>query len=91
VNDRTEDASDLARRISDFLNHGGDAATLVENLMSDHRTLQQKLVREVVWPLLKAHAEAHARGWYDLRNEGTVTLAARLVDAAGEHVYLPFV
>ena len=53
-----------------------------------HRTLQQSLFREVLIPLIRDTAERES---WDLRNEDTVKLCRRIVEALGDDVYLRYI
>jgi hypothetical protein len=48
-------------------------------VIEEHRTLQQKFMREVVIPFIYAQAEQRENGYYDLRNDGTTELCRYLV------------
>lgn len=79
-----EKTKELTDDLSRWLNsYTGDEQReqFVEAVMSDHRTLQQSTMREVVLPLLQAWAAAYARGeyHYDLRNEWTCKFAFDLL------------
>lgn len=82
----------VARDIHTFTNSFSTdkVEELARELANDHRTLQQSLMRGLVWPLLKSWAEDYESGHYDLRNEATVKLAHDIVTSQPE-VHFPWV
>ena len=51
-----------------------------EEVVSDHRTLQQNFMNCII-ATLKKWKEMYDKEWYDLRNEETVKMAKRMIDA----------
>lgn len=55
-----------------------------------HRTLQQGIMR-LFLETIREWAEAYDTGQYDARNEATVKLSRKIVDAIEGDDYLPFI
>jgi hypothetical protein len=78
-----EKTRELANEISRWVNSyasNGQSELLVEEVMRDHRTLQQRVMGDIVVPLLTAWADTYEAGeyHYDLRNEATCKFASDL-------------
>lgn len=72
----------FVRAFSDFANVMGESRLdeAVTLMLREHRTLQQVMTKLFVkW--MEALAEKSHKGEYDLRNEASVSLAARFMDA----------
>jgi hypothetical protein len=63
---------------------------LAEKICNTHRTLQQNKMRLIVH-MLQVWADQDRDGWYDLRNEATVKLASKIVDAFKDDFHMPVV
>jgi len=63
---------------------------LAEKICNTHRTLQQNKMRLIVHMLL-VWADQDREGWYDLRNEATVKLASKIVEAFKDDFHMPVV
>lgn len=89
----TQNPTEVAKAISRLTNVGSqnDMAILAELLASDHRTLQQGFMRDLVWPLLKLWADDYTSGRYDARNEATVRLAHQIVATFKTDAAFPFI
>lgn len=68
-------------------------ALLADELINDHRTLQQGLMRSLIVPMLRQWAQDFENHHYDLRNEATVRAASLMVKAmdAGKLQHFPFI
>lgn len=63
-----------------------------EAFASQHRSLQQLIVKLLVMPILRQLADSYAQGYYDLRNEASCKLASKMLAAVGDDdTYLPLV
>jgi hypothetical protein len=69
----TQVAADISRLANSFSED--DLNLVAELLVNEHRTLQQNIMRGLVWPLLVAWSEDFDADRYDARNEATVKLA----------------
>jgi hypothetical protein len=85
------DAKDVARLISDFVNNmGADTKGLAQYLASDHRSLQQSTMR--LFMLFVAQmAELEKAGYFDARNEDAVKLAKAIMELPAAQNGLRFV
>jgi hypothetical protein len=91
TDEESNDITDLADRISTFVNRHSEEAitTLGRSLVNDHRTLVQAKGR-MVRGFLKQLQENHKEGWYDARNEAICKWANEvLTKVDGPH--LPFI
>lgn len=80
-----------ARDLFDALNSGWSRETapaFIDEFHRLHRTLQQGLFREIIIPLIKDTAR---REHWDLRNEDTVMLCRKIVEALGDDTYLRYI
>lgn len=75
--------AEMAQMLDEFVNSSGsdEIPEFVEQVCRTHRTLQQGMMR-----LFLACIEAWAgdKGGHDLRNEATVRLCRRIVEATGD-------
>jgi len=89
---RYEEGKALAEKLCKSLNcMGGEEATALgfaDGMTQEHRTLQQAAFR-LVMSWIRNHAEA--KYGCDLRNEASVKLAKRIVEAVGDDAHLPYV
>jgi hypothetical protein len=78
---------EMAQMLDEFCNglDRREVPKFVEQVtLRTHRTLQQKIMGLIV-PLLEAWAEqAKSPGRFDARNEATVKLAKKMIDATGD-------
>lgn len=82
------EAAQAADALTDYVNVlGRRYDRFVVAILASHRTLQQNIMR-MFMQLVKAWSEVQ---FTDMRNEGTVTLAKRIMEAVGDEVYLPHV
>ena len=61
----------------------------IDEILNSHRTLQQSAAG-VFLQVFAGWADMKTKGYYDLRNEATVSLGERVTKAA-ENTHLPFV
>ena len=84
--------AELAQEFMQMVNLMGNETeqqAFVDGVLNDHRTLQQSAAG-VFLQVFAGWAEMKDTGYYDLRNEATVTLGKSITEAAsGAH--LPFV
>ena len=78
-NEGREAAKNLMRFINGNTTDKIAINSFVDEVMRDHRTLQQGLMR-YVWALMKAWAKCKDHGRFDGRNDDTVTFAKKVVD-----------
>jgi len=72
---------------------GGEKETqqaVAEVLKTQHRTIQQAFMRNVIMPAIEQLAQQHASRCYDLRNEASCELAAE-IHATAKTAMLPFI
>ena len=85
----------VAKQIHDLINRSFTPHTLhvlAEELATDHRTLVQGAMRDLVIPFIGFLATQGDEGRWDLRNEGSVKLAMQLRDVIdSSDIGLPFV
>lgn len=80
-------ARDFANECLDFVNGGYNKQEFTDTMLTGHRTLQQSFMRLIMnW--LKALSEQE---YYDGRNEASVKLAKRIMDAVGDDYCLPYI
>jgi hypothetical protein len=81
-------AIELAKAIGRFINRHEDkeaGRAFAETIVySEHRTLQQGIMRTLIVPLLAEWARADEADIFDLRNQATVEFAHDLIDAYKE-------
>lgn len=80
---RGEEARDLATRLENFVNRNDRSAyeAVADAIVyGTHRTLQQNVMR-LFLTVLKKWSEALDANRYDARNEDTVRLARKILDA----------
>lgn len=78
-------AAELVRLMDEYVNSHGDSdfAKVAEEVTTRvHRTLQQKLMGLFVAVIASWAAKTEHQ--YDLRNEATVKLAKRIIEATGD-------
>lgn len=69
-----------------------DFKALAAEMINEHRTIQQCFMREVIMPFLAAKAQDHAKKRFDLRNQSTCEVSARLWEKLqAEDFYLPYI
>lgn len=75
----------VANILGDFVNSGGmsDFKDFVSGILRQHRTLQQ-MIFTCFMLCVKGWADQRAKGWYDARNEFTVTVCEDIVDKVEE-------
>jgi hypothetical protein len=83
-------AIDMSRQISDYLNCYGQsrANELVENLLLEHRTLQQSFTRLCMRWFERLAQDSHG---HDLRNEASVELAKKIMALPARDRALPLI
>lgn len=97
--DQTEQVKSLARLIHSISNQMSSSDPMLQalatELLNDHRTLQQGLMRDLVMPMLRQWAQDYTENRYDLRNQATVKAAYDAVKAIdgdkGYPAHFPFV
>ena len=70
-----------------------DTDTLVNVLVTEHRTHQQLLAKNI-FAIVKHWSDAYEAGNYDARNEATVKLAHEMVsgsELSKGDIYLPYI
>ena len=79
------DGEKVANILGDFVNSGGERAfnEFATGILRQHRTLQQ-MIFTCFMKCVKAWAEQKAKGWFDARNEYTVTVSTEIVDKVEE-------
>ena len=88
MNEREERAREAARNLADALNEMGfDVDTFADELLRQHRTLQQTAFGTFLatikgWAVLPANR-------FDLRNEFTVEQSRKIVEALGQYNLKP--
>ena len=66
-----------------------DSKGFVEDMCTEHRTIQQSFLREVVMPYIRALSKST---YWDDRNESTVTLAKAIMErTTDEERRLPYI
>jgi len=77
-----EQAKAAAEQVARLINNFSDdpAKAFVEAMGSQHRTLQQNFMG-LVCGWIQMNADRYARGQYDLRNEATCQLCARIKES----------
>ncbi len=87
--------AEMAQMLDEFCNGMDDrhVQDFVQTIVCrTHRTLQQRIMSLFI-ATIDGWAEAFAKSNYDLRNESTVKLARRIIDATGDKYdrYLPLI
>ncbi len=81
----------LADKILDEVNAFGlNEKDVAKEIANAHRTLQQNAMR-LIMTILRALAENYDKGFYDARNEATVKMARKMVEAVEGEDGLPFI
>lgn len=89
--DRITKGSEMAKLLSVFCNSFTvDVKGFVAQIMNEHRTLQQT-VFGLMMATIKEWAKEADTGRYDLRNEATVKMSKKIMDALGDDTYIPFI
>jgi hypothetical protein len=92
--ERVSEISEILNSLFDVLNQMGgeqDVKIALEHVIhSQHRTLQQNFMRNLIVPSIQIFANMGEEGWTDLRNEASCKLAGKLHKIANE-TGLPFV
>lgn len=90
--EKIKKAEQLVYDLSDAVNGSRiDGETFADRITTrEHRTLQQ-LIFGMIWRCIVKWAEHDKNGWYDARNEATVKLCRRIVDAVGEEQHFPYI
>jgi len=82
-----DDTQEVVNYLSHFVNNFNCPVEEVTNLiMMEHRTLQQNLMR-LIMKLIEKWSQQE---YYDLRNEGTIKLCKRIMEAVKDDIYLPY-
>ena len=91
MNEREERAQEAARKLADALNEMGfDTDTFADELLRQHRTLQQTAFGAFLAVIDKWAGLASNR--FDARNEFTVEQSRKIVEALGEfNLKVPFI
>lgn len=86
---KAKSGKDMAEELARFANnYVADQTGFVQGLYSEHRTLQQSVMRLfIAW--VREMANDFDRNSYDLRNEATVRLAKKIVELGERNLYLP--
>ena len=74
---------DVIGPMSQYTNIGGNPELFAACVTSEHRTLQQGMMR-LFTACIEKWAEQADKGQYDLRNEATVKLCKKIVEATGD-------
>ena len=84
-----KEIKELADKISRFINGAQeeDIEALADEILTDHRTLQQKTFGLILLCIRKW--AALGEGWYDLRNEWTVQTCRTIVKKVESVMYRP--
>lgn len=90
--DRVEmkEAEKVHDTFSRYVNGQANPAMFAECVMRDHRTLQQNMSR-VIFACVTRWAMEYDKGYYDARNEDTVTLCHDIVEKFGDRMFFPFI
>lgn len=67
-----------------------DITLFAKAVTSQHPTIQQNIMRLFV-ECFKMWAEMKEKGWYDLRNEQTCKVSARIMETFKDELSFPFV
>ena len=78
-------------RLVNVLGSGEEIKPIVERFLHEHRTIQQGLMRHLVFPLIEGWAAKKDLGDFDLRNQATVETAATMRKALPTYVGFPTV
>ena len=83
--------NNAADALLDFVNGGQheEFEKFVEEIVSRHRTLQQNTFR-LMMAVIKRWSEV-PYGQFDDRNEQTVTLSKKIMEAVGDELYIPYI
>lgn len=79
----------LVQQITDSVNGRFDSKTFCDAMSTEHRTLQQSFMREIVVPWIRRAASDDYRT--DMRNEATHNLAKQLKKVLDESDGLPMI
>lgn len=71
----------LSRAINNF---GFDRAPFIEGFKREHRTLQQKAIYTIVFPMIAVMADMYENNYYDGRNEHAAEMCKFIKDALQE-------
>ena len=78
----------MAEELEDFVNNMSmDEKAFADCVMNFHRSLQQSTMRLFLSVIQRFSEQKN----YDLRNEKTVMLSKKIMEAVGDDKYLPFV
>jgi hypothetical protein len=92
VADARPESRELFAHLSNSVNSGTRMYEVAMLMGSDHRTLQQSLVREFIVPFLLLLAQDYRENRYDARNEKSCELALKIDQAVNLDSYpLPFI
>jgi len=87
--DSMKEAAHLLMRHLNVFSFNNEA--FAKAICNDHRTLQQSAMRAFL-ACIQQWKEAHDEGRYDMRNEATVRLAKKMLEAVDEKdLYLPMI
>ncbi len=73
--------TDLSRALNSY---GFDSEGFVEQFSKEHRTLQQKFISQIVFPVIACMAEKHEKNWVDARNAAAAAACADIKQALEE-------
>ena len=84
-----DDVRDAVRLLSRIANKGSSPKLFVEEMSREHRTLQQVMTGLMLsW---FEHLAELPEGHYDLRNEASVKVAKKVMEATGGVTRLPLI
>jgi len=78
------DAIEAARLLAKLANSTmaeENLSVFLDRILTEHRTIQQNIMRGLIWPVIEGFARMEEMGGFDLRNEDTVMTARIAVDA----------
>jgi hypothetical protein len=70
----------LTKQLNNMVGEDERKEAVIKWISHMHNTLQQNLMREMIWPLIKHWASLHEQNWYDDRNKATVKLSAAIIN-----------
>lgn len=73
--------TDLSRALNSY---GFDSEGFVEQFSKEHRTLQQKFISQVVFPVIACMAQKHENNGVDARNASAAEMCATIKNALEE-------
>ena len=84
-------ASHFCQGINSFTHYDAFLEGFISEVMREHRTLQQGVMRGI-YRLILAWADMGEKNWYDLRNEATIQFCQKIKALAEkENIHFPFI